>query len=82
MNNNDLNNLSVNVNPNTLMDTEFELKKSSIKNWEHSKLAISKNIKEIIWKAWIEPLTFIKYEKNILHISADSELIITRAQTQ
>ena len=31
MNNNDLNNLSVNVNSNTLMDTEFESKKSSIK---------------------------------------------------
>ena len=29
-------------------------------NWEKTKQVISLNLKEIIWKAWIEPLNFIK----------------------
>ena len=32
------------------------------KNWEEIKSLISNNIKEIFWKAWIEPLKFEKYE--------------------
>jgi len=53
-----------------------------IQNWEKSKHLISKNIREIFWKAWIEPLTFIKYEKKILHLSSNSKLISNRAETQ
>ena len=34
--------------------------------WEEIKTLISKNIKEIFWKAWIKPLKFEKYEKGIL----------------
>ena len=47
-----------------------------------TKYLISKNIKEVIWKAWIEPLKFIEYEKKILHLSTDSQLISNRAETQ
>ena len=44
-------------------------------NWKKTKHLISKNIKEVIWKAWIERLKFIEYEKKILHLSAESQLI-------
>ena len=30
--------------------------------WEQAKLAISNDVRKIIWKAWIEPLEFIKYK--------------------
>ena len=51
-------------------------------NWEKTKHVISLNLKEIIWKAWIEPLCFIKYEENILHLMTNSQLISNRAETQ
>ena len=51
-------------------------------NWKKTKNLISKNIKEVVWKAWIEPLKFIEYEKKILHLSTDSQLISNRAETQ
>ena len=50
--------------------------------WEDIKSLISKNIKEIFWKAWIKPLRFEKYEKGILHLSTDSKIAINRAETQ
>ena len=52
------------------------------KNWEEIKTLISKNIKEIFWKAWIKPLRFEKYEKGILYLSTDSKIISNRAETQ
>ena len=51
-------------------------------NGKRLKSLISKNIKEIFWKAWIKPLRFEKYEKGILHLSTDSKIIINRAETQ
>jgi chromosomal replication initiator protein len=51
-------------------------------NWEQTKLQISKIIKEIVWKAWIEPLGFIEYKNHILYISSSSSLILSRAETQ
>ena len=53
-----------------------------IDNWEKAKQDISLNLKEIIWKAWIEPLNFIKYEKKILYLGSNSQLISNRAETQ
>ena len=50
--------------------------------WEEIKTLISKNIKEIFWKAWINPLKFEKYEKGILHLSTDSQIISNRAENQ
>ena len=52
------------------------------KYWEEIKSLISNNIKDIFWKAWIEPLKFEKYEKGILHLSTDSKIISNRAETQ
>ena len=50
--------------------------------WEEIKNLISKNIKEIFWKAWINPLKFEKYEKGVLHLSTDSHIISNRAENQ
>ena len=50
--------------------------------WKEIKTLISKNIKEIFWKAWINPLNFKKYEKGILHLSTDSQIISSRAENQ
>ena len=50
--------------------------------WEETKSLISKNIKEIFWKAWIKPLRFEKFEKGILYLSTDSKIITNRAETQ
>ncbi len=52
------------------------------KYWEEIKSLISNNIKDIFWKAWIEPLKFEKYEKGILHLSTDSKIISNRAENQ
>ena len=51
-------------------------------NWEKTKQVISINMKEIIWKAWIKPLNFIKYENKILYLVTNSQLISNRAETQ
>ena len=59
---------------------DFEVSKNN--DWEKTKNLIKKNIKEIIWKAWIEPLNFVKYEKKILHLVSNSQLISNRAETQ
>ncbi len=56
--------------------------KSEKNNWEKTKLQISKNMKEIVWKAWIQPLDFFEYKNQILYISASSSLISSRAETQ
>ena len=58
---------------------EYENKKVF---WEEAKLAISNDVRDIIWNAWIEPLEFIKYENSILYLSASSYLILSRAETQ
>ncbi len=58
---------------------EFLLQKDK---WEQTKSQISRLIKEIFWKAWIEPLSFEKYDKGILYLSTDSKIISNRAETQ
>ncbi len=50
--------------------------------WDETKTLISKSIKEIFWKAWINPLKFEKFEKGILHLSTDSQIISNRAENQ
>ena len=50
--------------------------------WEEIKISISKNIKDIFWKAWIKPLKFEKYENGILYLSTESKIIAHRAETQ
>ena len=72
------------VNEDKLVDTtDIDFNISSEKNnWKQTKLQISKNIKEIVWKAWIEPLEFLEYKNQILYISASSSLILSRVETQ
>ena len=53
-----------------------------INQWEKIKILISKDVKEIFWKAWIKPLKFEKYENGILYLSTDSKIISNRAETQ
>ena len=50
--------------------------------WEQTKLAISNDVRVIVWKAWIEPLELIEYKNSILYLSAGSYLISSRAETQ
>ena len=50
--------------------------------WENIQSLIYNNVKEIFWKAWIKPLKFEKFENEILYLSADSKIIINRAETQ
>ena len=72
------------VNEDKLVDTtdiDFNIA-SEKNNWNQTKLQISKNIKEIVWKAWIEPLEFLEYKNQILYISANSSLILSRVETQ
>jgi chromosomal replication initiator protein len=72
------------VNEDKLVDTtdiDFNIA-SEKNNWNQTKLQISKNIKEIVWKAWIEPLEFLEYKNQILYISASSSLILSRVETQ
>ncbi len=65
------------------MDQDLKFFKSlQDDNWKKTKYLISKSIKEVVWKAWIEPLKFIEYKKKILHLSTDSQLISNRAETQ
>ncbi len=49
--------------------------------WEQIQVSISKNIKEIFWKAWIKPLKFQKFENKILYLSTESKIISNRAET-
>ena len=63
-------------------NTSNELFLTQINDWEEIKTLISKNLKEIFWKAWINPLKFEKYEKGILHLSTDSQIICNRAENQ
>ena len=61
------------------VDSTHETEK---KNWEITKSQISKIVKEIVWKAWIEPIQFLEYKNKILYLSVSSALISSRAETQ
>ena len=75
-------NSELEVENNQKTNSSDELFLSQKNKWEQIKSLISKNIKEIFWKAWIEPLSFEKYDKGILYLSTDSKIISNRAETQ
>ena len=50
--------------------------------WDEVKVKISKDVRTIVWKAWIEPLNFLKYEKFTLYLEAESYLMSNRIETQ
>ena len=64
------------------MQDSNKISTNQINQWEKIKILISKDVKEIFWKAWIKPLKFKKYENGILYISTDSKIISNRAETQ
>ena len=75
-------NLNENINKNVNKDNLFQSEELQKENWAKSKEIISKNIKQIVWKAWIEPLYYERYKDGVLYIRAESSLIANRAVTQ
>ncbi len=70
-------------NNNYLPAKDANLTKSNYEqDWERSKFNISKSLKEVIWKAWVEPLKFLEYKNGTLYLSSSSSLISNRAETQ
>ena len=64
------------------VNSSYEIFLDQKNKWEEIKSSISKNLKEIFWKAWIKPLRFEKFEKGILYLSTGSKIISNRAETQ
>jgi len=58
---------------------DVDIKKNK---WNEIQSLILNNVKEIFWKAWIKPLKFVKFENETLYLSAESKIIINRAETQ
>ena len=71
-----------NENKNASLKNVVSNQETEKQNWEITKLQISKIVKEIVWKAWIEPIQFLEYKNKILYLSASSALISSRAETQ
>jgi len=70
-----------NIKHSDVLYLNYELEKEKLL-WKKTKLALSSDVRAIIWKAWIEPLEFKKYENSVLYLSATSYLISSRAETQ
>ena len=64
-----------------VMDIEYSIEDLEF-FWNEVKVKISEDIRTIVWKAWIEPLKFLRYENSILYLSAVSYLMSTRVETQ
>ena len=77
----ELNYQSAESDPEIVVDSKNTFNEQKHK-WEKTKILISKNIKEIFWKAWIKPLKFEKYENETLFVSTESKIICNRAETQ
>ena len=71
-----------NENKNASFEDVVSNQETEKQNWEITKSQISKIVKEIVWKAWIEPIQFVEYKNKILYLSASSALISSRAETQ
>ena len=64
-----------------VLDEEVEIQDYEFA-WKEVKFNISQDVRTIVWKAWIEPLIFLKYNKCVLYLSAESFLMSTRVETQ
>ena len=71
-----------NENKNASLKNVVSNQETEKQNWEITKSQISKIVKEIVWKAWIDPIQFLEYKNKILYLSASSALIASRAETQ
>ena len=74
-------NLKNNNKNSDVLYLEHELENEKLL-WEQTKIAISNDVRVIVWKAWIEPLELIEYKNLTLYLSATSYLISSRAETQ
>ena len=81
MSENEINFKSANIIAKNIVNSDQGLN-DEIHKWEQTKSLISKDIKDIFWKAWIKPLKFQKYENGILYLTTESKIICTRAETQ
>ena len=43
--------------------------------WQKTKIQVAEVVKNVVWKAWIEPLEFQEYKDYVLYLSANSSLI-------
>ena len=77
-----LNNKLEGSNKELNLDYSNDISTNQKQSWQQTQVLISKNIKDIFWKAWIKPLKFVKFEDGILYLSAESKIISNRAETQ
>ena len=73
-----LNNKLEGSNKELNLDYSNDISTNQKKSWEQTQVLISKNIKDIFWKAWIKPLKFVKFEDGILYLTAESKIISNR----
>ena len=71
-----------NENKNAYFEDVVSNQETEKQNWEITKSQISKNVRDIVWKAWIEPIQFLEYKNKTLYLSASSALVSSRAETQ
>ena len=59
-----------NENKNASLEDVVSNQETEKQSWEITKSQISKIVKEIVWKAWIDPIKFLEYKNKILYLSA------------
>ena len=81
-----MNDVGINSNLNTSKDANksdlLQFDKTHKENWDKSKQLMLKSLKQVVWKAWIEPLNYERFIDGVLYINAKSTLIANRAETQ
>jgi chromosomal replication initiator protein len=81
-----MNDISLNSNLTASKDANksdlLEFDRIQNENWAKSKELIFKSLKQVVWKAWIEPLNYERFIDGVLYINAKSTLIANRAETQ
>ena len=81
-----MNDVGINSNLNTSKDANksdlLQFDKTHKENWDKSKQLMLKSLKQVVWKAWIEPLNYERFDDGVLSINAKSTLIANRAETQ
>ena len=71
-----MNNISLNPNLSASKDAIksdlLEFDRIQNENWAKSKELIFKSLKQVVWKAWIEPLNYERFIDGVLYINAKS----------
>ena len=81
-----MNDIGLNTNLSASKDANksdlFKFDRIHNENWVKSKQLMFKSLKQVVWKAWIEPLNYERFIDGVLYINAKSTLIANRAETQ